>query len=71
MGPMGDVHAVRGAIRDAKTAGLYSIMETHGDRGMQTMESALAALVRQGQVTEPVAFGAAVRQETLRQLLAP
>ncbi len=69
VGPMGDIHVVRGAIREGKTAGLYSIIETHGDQGMQTMEAALAALVRSGQITEPVAYAAAVRQETLRQLL--
>lgn len=69
IGPMGDVHAVRGAIRDNKTAGLYSIMETHREQGMQTMEAAVAPLVREGEITEAVAFATTVRQETLRQLL--
>jgi hypothetical protein len=35
---------------------------------MQTMEAAVAALVREGEITEAVAFASAVRQESLRQL---
>jgi twitching motility protein PilT len=38
---------VRNLIREAKTHQIYSLMETGGELGMQTMDRALASLVRQ------------------------
>jgi len=64
------VHAVHSAIREAKTSSLHSIMETGGKRGMQTMEAALATLVKEGLVEREIALRAAIRQEALHRLLS-
>jgi twitching motility protein PilT len=69
LGPMADVHAVRAAIKEGKTASLYSIMETGADRGMQTMEKALAELVKRGLITREMALASATRVEQMRMLL--
>lgn len=69
LGSMAGAHAIRSAIREAKTSSLYSIVETGGDRGMQTMEAALAKLVRDGLVEREIALRAAIRQDALRRLL--
>jgi len=61
--------AVRNLIRQAKIEQVYSVMQTSGKKGMQTMEQALCELVVRGAVTEEVAVGRASRPEQLRGLL--
>jgi twitching motility protein PilT len=68
LGAMAGVGAVRGSIREGKTVGLYSIMETSRDRGMQTMETALAELVKRNLISRETAMQAAIRQDALQQL---
>ncbi|MCL6554249.1 MAG: type IV pilus twitching motility protein PilT, partial [Firmicutes bacterium] len=68
LGPMADVTATREAIRSGKTHTLYTIMETGSDRGMQTMEAALAALAAQGWISDRTAEAAATRLVALRIL---
>jgi twitching motility protein PilT len=43
--------AVRNLIREAKTHQIYSVMDTTGEQGMQTMDKALALLVRRRMVS--------------------
>ncbi len=48
--------AIRNLIRSAKTHQIYSLMQTGGTAGMQTMDQALARAVKAGRITEAVAF---------------
>jgi twitching motility protein PilT len=48
--------AIRNLIRSAKTHQVYSLMQTGGAQGMQTMDQGLARAVRAGRVTEATAF---------------
>jgi len=43
--------AVRNLVRECKTHQIYSLMDTSGEQGMQTMDKALASLVRRGLVS--------------------
>ena len=61
--------AVRNLIRQAKVEQIYSIMQTGGKKGMQTMEQALAELVLRGVVTEEVALQRSAKTEQLMGLL--
>ena len=61
--------AVRNLIRQAKVEQIYSIMQTGGKKGMQTMEQALAELVLRGIITEDVALTRSSRSEQLEGLL--
>jgi len=61
--------AVRNLIRQAKIEQVYSVMQTSGKKGMQTMEQALCELVVRGAVTEEVALARASKPEQLRGLL--
>jgi twitching motility protein PilT len=61
--------AVRNLIRQAKVEQIYSIMQTGGKRGMQTLEQALAELVMRGVVAQDVALQRSSRPEQLRGLL--
>jgi twitching motility protein PilT len=61
--------AVRNLVRQAKIEQVYSIMQTGGKKGMQTMEQALAELVLRGVITEEVALGRSSRPEMLLGLL--
>jgi twitching motility protein PilT len=70
LGPMAELHAARARIREAGVGSLYQLMETHVQMGCQTMERALADLVRTGRITERAAREAAVKKETLSGLLA-
>src|SRR6185312_8734137 len=47
--------AVRNLTRQAKVEQIYSVMQTAGKRGMQTLEQSLAELVMRGIVTQDVA----------------
>lgn len=68
LGPMADVMAVRTQIREGGK-NLYTTMETGAERGMQTMETALAELVHLGLVSADTAERVSVRQTTLQALL--
>ncbi|MGH2920562.1 MAG: type IV pilus twitching motility protein PilT [Gaiellaceae bacterium] len=61
--------AVRNLIRQAKVEQIYSIMQTGGKKGMQTMEQALAELVLRGVVSEEVALARSAKTEQLYGLL--
>jgi twitching motility protein PilT len=61
--------AVRNLIRQAKVEQIYSIMQTGGKKGMQTMEQALAELVLRGVITEEVALTRSAKTEQLNGLL--
>jgi twitching motility protein PilT len=61
--------AVRNLIREAKTHQIYSVLQTGGAHGMQTMDAALAQLVRAGKITSQLAEARAHSAEELRRLL--
>jgi twitching motility protein PilT len=61
--------AIRNLIRSAKTHQIYSLMQTGGQYGMQTMDQGLAKLVRAGRITEAVAFDRCRNEEDLRNHL--
>lgn len=62
--------AVRNLIRSNKTHQIYSLMQTGGQYGMQTMDQALARLVREGRITEGVAFDRCRNEDDLRNHLS-
>jgi twitching motility protein PilT len=61
--------AVRNLIRQAKVEQIYSIMQTGGKKGMQTMEQALSELVLRGVIAEDVALTRSAKAEQLMGLL--
>ena len=61
--------AVRNLIREGKTHQIPSAMQTSAGVGMQTMDSALAALVRQGKITQRVAESRSSTPDELKRLL--
>jgi twitching motility protein PilT len=61
--------AVRNLIRQAKVEQIYSVMQTNTQRGMQTMEQALADLVMRGIVTEEAALNRSSRPDQLHGIL--
>jgi len=61
--------AVRNLIREGKTHQIYSTMQTGGAQGMQTMDAALAGLVRNGRITRQLAESRSGTPEELRRLL--
>jgi twitching motility protein PilT len=62
--------AVRNLIREGKTHQIYSTMQTGAATGMQTMDAALATLMRQGKITQRVAEAASSTPDELRRLLS-
>ena len=60
--------AVRNLIREGKTHQILSAMQTGSASGMQTMDSALASLVRAGKITQRMAEGASSTPEELRRM---
>ncbi len=62
--------AIRNLIREGKTHQIYSALQTSGALGMQTMDSHLAQLVRQGRITSQIAQSRASVPEELARLLA-
>jgi twitching motility protein PilT len=62
--------AVRNLIREAKTHQIYSVLQTGGQHGMQTMDASLAGLVRAGTITRQTAETRAHSVEEMRRLLA-
>ena len=61
--------AVRNLIREGKTHQIYSVLQTGSALGMQTMDTALAALVRSGKITQKLAEARSSTPEELRRLL--
>ena len=60
--------AVRNLIREGKTHQIYSSMQAGGKYGMQTMDQALATLVKAGLVTMATATERCANPEDLRRL---
>jgi twitching motility protein PilT len=61
--------AVRNLIREGKTHQIPSAMQTGSNVGMQTMDTALAQLVRAGKITQRLAEQRSSTPEELRRLL--
>ena len=61
--------AVRNLIREGKTHQIYSTLQTGSAHGMQTMDAALATLVRAGTITQKMAESRSSTPEELRRLL--
>jgi twitching motility protein PilT len=61
--------AVRNLIRQARVEQIYSVMQTGTQRGMQTMEQALHALVTRTVITKETALAASSRPDMLTGLL--
>jgi twitching motility protein PilT len=61
--------AVRNLIREGKTHQITSTMQTGSGVGMQTMDAALAALVRSGTITQRLAEARSSSPEELKRLL--
>ena len=61
--------AVRNLIREGKTHQIYSVMQTGTAFGMQTMDAALAELVRRGAITRELAERRSSTPEDLRRLM--
>jgi twitching motility protein PilT len=61
--------AIRNLIREGKTHQIYSVLQTGSSVGMQTMDAALATLVRQGKITQKLAESRSTTPEELRRLL--
>jgi twitching motility protein PilT len=61
--------AVRNLIREAKSHQIYSVLQTGGSHGMQTMDASLAQLVRAGKITRQMAESRAHAPEELGRLL--
>lgn len=62
--------AIRNLIRSAKTHQVYSLMQTGGAVGMQTMDQGLAKAVREGKITEAMAFDRCHDPNELRDQLS-
>jgi twitching motility protein PilT len=60
---------IRNLIREGKTHQIYSMIQTGGAQGMQTMDSSLASLVRAGRITEEMAITRSSSPEELRKLV--
>jgi twitching motility protein PilT len=61
--------AVRNLIREGKTHQIYSALQTGGAHGMQTMDAALADLVRRSKITRELAEARSSSPEELRRLM--
>jgi twitching motility protein PilT len=61
--------AVRNLIREGKTHQIPSMLQTGSAAGMQTMDAALARLVRDGRITQKLAEARSATPEELRRLL--
>jgi twitching motility protein PilT len=61
--------AARNLIREGKTHQLYTVMQTGGQYGMQTMNASLAELVRRGDIGRDIALKRSSSPEDLERLL--
>ena len=60
---------MRNLIREGKSHQIYSVLQTGGSHGMQTMDASLAQLVRAGKITRQLADSRAHSIEDLRRLI--
>jgi twitching motility protein PilT len=60
--------AVRNLIREGKTHQILSAMQTGGQSGMQTLDMALASLVRAGKISQRQAESRSSTPEELKRL---
>ena len=61
--------AVRNLIRESKSHQIYSVLQTGGAFGMQTMDASLVSLVRAGKLNRQIAESHAHSPEEVRRLL--
>ena len=61
--------AVRNLIREAKSHQIYSVLQTGGQHGMQTMDASLAQLYRAGKITRQLAESRAHSAEEFKRLI--
>ncbi len=61
--------AVRNLIREGKTHQIYSTLQTGGTHGMQTMDAAMAELVRNNKISRELAEQRSSTPEELRRLM--
>ena len=61
--------AVRNLIREGKTHQIYSVMQTGSAVGMQTMDTALVSLIRQGKISQKLAEARSSTPDELRRLM--
>lgn len=61
--------AVRNLVREGKTHQIYSTLQTGGSFGMQTMDAALADLVRRNKISRELAESRSAAPEELRRLM--
>src|SRR6188472_2842746 len=61
--------AVRNLIREGKTHQIYSLIQTGGQHGMQTMDASLAGLVREGKITMSAAESRSSEPAEMRKLV--
>lgn len=61
---------IRNLIREGKTHQIYSLVETGGEEGMQTMDRTLATLVRRGQVSGIEAAAHAIDLDNYKRWLS-
>jgi len=61
--------AIRNLIRQAKTHQVYSLMQVGSSFGMQTMDQGLARLVKDGIISESLAYDRSANEEDLRNHL--
>ncbi|MBA2637836.1 MAG: type IV pilus twitching motility protein PilT [Solirubrobacterales bacterium] len=61
--------AIRNLIREGKTHQIYSALQTGSQSGMQTMDTALAALVREGKISAKLAEQRSTTPDELKRLL--
>ena len=61
--------AIRNLIREGKTHQIYSVLQTSSAQGMQTMDTALAELVRAGKITQKLAEARSATPDELGRLL--
>ena len=62
--------AIRNLIRQAKTHQIYSLMQVGASFGMQTMDQGLAQLVKDGTISESIAYDRSSNEEDLRNHLS-
>ncbi len=60
---------VRNLIREGKTHQIYSLIQTGGQHGMQTMDASLASLVREGRITMAAAESRSSEPAEMRKLI--
>jgi twitching motility protein PilT len=61
--------AIRNLIREGKTHQIYSVLQTSSAQGMQTMDTSLATLVREGKITQKLAEARSGTPDELKRLL--